>query len=116
VADVCISTVADRHALHSIYNNTVKKTVFDLTKRVYAMRNASLDAHDVAHRRCVVARDARALRSQPHFSNSAKTLIRQELLAIKNARGEFRLQKILRARVIAFALASRRTAISARLK
>jgi hypothetical protein len=116
VADVCISTVADRHALHSIYNNTVKKTVFDLTKRVYAMRKASLDAHDVARRRCVVARDARALRRQPHFSNSAKTSISQGLLAIQIARGEFRQQKILRARVTAFALASRRTAISARLK
>jgi hypothetical protein len=50
------------------------------------------------------------------FSNSAKTSIRQGLLAIQIARGEFRLQKIIRARVTAFALASRRTAISARLK
>lgn len=41
MADVCISTVADRHALHFIYYSSVKKTVFDLTKRVFAPRTGA---------------------------------------------------------------------------
>jgi hypothetical protein len=59
MADVCISTVADRHALHSVYYSAMKKTAFDLTKRVSASRNAP---SDVAHIACVrydIARDER---------------------------------------------------------
>ena len=85
-------------------------------KRVYAMRNASLNADDVVHRRCVVERDARAPRSCSYFSDSAKTSIRQWLLAIQNAGAKCYAQKLLRARVLAFPFASRQMAISARLK
>jgi len=65
MADVCISTVADRHALHFIYYSSVKKTVFDLTKRVSASRKASFDA--IASRI-----DAAAARATQARRNSAR--------------------------------------------
>jgi hypothetical protein len=48
MADVCISTVADRHALHFIYYSSVKKTVFALTKRVFAPRKSALVSFAIA--------------------------------------------------------------------
>jgi hypothetical protein len=49
MADVCISTVADRHALHSVYYSAMKKTAFDLTKRVSAARDTRRNVVRIAH-------------------------------------------------------------------
>jgi hypothetical protein len=35
MADVCISTVGDRRALHFVYYSAMKKTVYRLTKCVF---------------------------------------------------------------------------------
>jgi hypothetical protein len=73
VADVCISTVADRHALHSVYYSAVKKTVFDLTKRIFAMRKATRNAREDVHRRPFIEREQRAPHRRSQFNEYAKT-------------------------------------------
>jgi len=73
MADVCISTVADRHALLFIYYSSVKKTVFDLTKRVFALRDGALvsltlasEQHDFACKRNAAAKRARSAQYKKH--------------------------------------------------
>jgi hypothetical protein len=66
MADVCISAVADRHALHSIYYSAMKKTAFDLTKRVSTRCAMHCNIVNVAH----VQHDNRARRMRGALSNA----------------------------------------------
>jgi hypothetical protein len=67
MADVCISTVADRHALHFVYYSAMKKTAFDLTKRVSAAFDVRRNVVRIAHVRYDIARGECGVRGRAQF-------------------------------------------------
>jgi hypothetical protein len=73
MADVCISTVADRHALHFVYYSAMKKTVFDLTKRIFARGDAHRNVNYHARARHEDVRRERALHSCTQIADIAKS-------------------------------------------
>ena len=73
MADVCISTVGDRHALHSVYYSAMKKTAFHLTKCVSAARGAHCNVINVARMQRDIARNERITRCRMHFVEIAKS-------------------------------------------
>jgi hypothetical protein len=73
MADVCISAVADRHALHSVYYSAMKKTPFHLTKRVSAACDAHCNVVNVAHVQHDSARNERVTHCRAHFAKIAKS-------------------------------------------
>jgi hypothetical protein len=73
MADVCISTVADRHALHSVYYSAMKKAALHLTKRVFdacATRRIIVNATQMQRD---IARNERAAHCRTRFAAIAKT-------------------------------------------
>jgi hypothetical protein len=72
MADVCISTVADRHALHSVYYSAMKKTVFHLTKRASASCDAPYNVTAVAHARNDIVRKERTTHDRTRCAQHAK--------------------------------------------
>jgi len=73
MADVCISTVADRHALRFVYYNAMKKAALRLTKRVFGARAAPRIIVNAKQMQRDVARDERALRCRTRIASIAKT-------------------------------------------
>ncbi|MGA2566478.1 MAG: hypothetical protein ABSF41_06595 [Pseudolabrys sp.] len=72
MADVCISTVADRHALHSVYYSAMKKTALDLTKHVSAACDARRNVVRIVHARCDIARDECGVHGRAQIAEIAK--------------------------------------------
>jgi hypothetical protein len=75
MADVCISTVGDRHALHSVYYSAMKKTAFRLPNCVFAACDAHRNVGDgvrAQHKRvrCECAANARW-----HFAQHTKSVM-----------------------------------------
>jgi hypothetical protein len=73
MADVCISAVADRHALHSVYYSAMKKTPFHLTKRVSAACDARRIIVNATQIHRDGARNERAAHCQTYFAGIAKS-------------------------------------------
>ena len=76
MADVCISTVADRHALHSVYYSAMKKTLTPLTKCVSATRNAHCNVVNVAHEQHDSARNELVTHCRMHGAEIAKSTMK----------------------------------------
>ena len=73
MADVCISTVADRHALQLVYYSAMKKTAFHLTKCVFGASAARAVIVNATQMLRDVARGAFAARLRTHFAGIAKS-------------------------------------------
>ena len=73
MADVCISTVADRHALHSVYYSAMKKTLTPLTMCVSAACDAHCNVVNVAHVQHDIARNERVTHCRARCANIAKS-------------------------------------------
>src|SRR5487761_2137580 len=73
MADVCISTVGDRHALFFVYYSKMKKTVFHLTNCVFAACAALCNAANVTHAQHHAAHDSTSMLCRTHFDVIAKT-------------------------------------------
>jgi hypothetical protein len=76
MADVCISAVGDRHALHSVYYSAMKKTAFHLTKRVSAACDAHCNVVNVAHVQHDIARNERGAHCRTHVAEIAKSTMK----------------------------------------
>ena len=76
MADVCISTVADRHALHSVYYSSMKKTLTPLTMCVSAACDAHCNVVNVAHVQHISACNERITLCRMHCAESAKSTMK----------------------------------------
>ena len=76
MADVCISTVADRHALHSVYYSAMKKTLTPLTMCVSAACDAHCNVVNVARMQHDSARNERVTHRRMHYAEIAKSTMK----------------------------------------